>query len=1444
MKSNIFILKLVFLCLFIAVIGANVGPFVEVLEDRRDEPSFLSTMRDASKTKEFKTTKSIYKESAIISDVSFLQNEKIDLTENFKSELNGIGAIRVEIPYSSNKKDFGLRFVNQPSIKGSFEIYDQYQRLIAVCAGSDCYSLRFSVAGDSSIILIQAKNHRDLTGQVFLERLSKFELVNVLDEIPTIDLNLSDLGLHQLNHLVETAKLRARMGSMDIPRQKIKGLVKCCRPENISVADVRVGLSGRGGGHFGVFPPSISVSVVSGQPILGARRFKLIRPEMRHGLSEMVLSSILKDFGLPVQSLNLVVLKLNGQIAGLHYFEEGVSSTFFENNKLNEGYIFGYNRDQFFKPKTPFLKEEILFAPTSKSQFREVNFTGDDFFSKIDKAELTLITSFLSFFTGTHGLGADDLKFYEDPITGVFEPFSRDYKVGAWPINAAGNGRSLNSHLSFHTMATPPSVAAIFGDLSTMAGYNTESLGVWDVHPTVKKLMGKAEYRLLYEKHILDLMENDFLNLFTTRLKRAADKVLSLDVYDTPTKYDLVARSRIYLQNELENIQDTKNFSLASLLTDSIKTRPPIIFKKQGRWFLLNGLPFSLRLSATSPNCKLSSGKTLVGPLTGVTELKPVTLKVAAVIQSYIDSSGVNYRSGYYSPLCELNLTEQELSNLHIELPNGRSIKPFTVKNEDETTASHKVAKNQSIRDDIKLLKNFDERSFVYSDGSNLKISHDQHRFISLEKYGNEGKKYIDGRALNLKSTDNEISQMNIKIKGQGYSKISVVTKLDLDLLSNSLKRDKEVPDNSSILSIVYEGVEAKVEFFGYGGVTGGAAPNRVFRLNETGGLVEIQLTFEKNQAALIVNGKVIDSWQPSSSGGPNMIRLGDYNATLGSNSHMRMDYVGIGINTSTGSFYDENNKDLTNNFREYVAVVPHDYIDNPDHVIISYAMHMTDNLLWNKQSLALRSQGLGGVTSVMGTPFTAYEVKANRDELPSSNMEFFNAFNDNRYELFGANSVVFSFKIEKTQENQFFEIKKDDVAKLVKSVTPNQSDSAIPYTLILDSKSHEFANFVPSMDKIEQRNNVNQQNIIALVSEAQHKLIKNSFSEIEFFLNNLENEIVTAAHDNRSRQYGKKLCAKSNSVLITRNQNQSLSDAVVKEKSNAILHKTPLTKLLKRVRSYQSEEEKLNDIKVVHKPIMVKEGEVLRIRAGETWLMGREASIQVNGTLIIEGSITEPVILAPLDEKWPGLIIRGAHKQHMINNSLLIGVASSAGRFGAISLEKSSLNINNSILIDFDGIDGINAHKSHLNISESIFGVTKSDVIDADFSYGEIRQSLFFKSDGDYIDVNQSKFLIEENVLINSFKGFGLGDPDKGISCGEKSFCDIKRNTFQNLTFGVAVKDGSFADVSDNYFSANMLGVAAFVKKPWFGKEFLEISENAFNDNCENHANLGELRY
>ena len=81
--------------------------------------------------------------------------------------------------------------------------------------------------------------------------------------------------------------------------------------------------------------------------------------------------------------------------------------------------------------------------------------------------------------------------------------------------------------------------------------------------------------------------------------------------------------------------------------------------------------------------------------------------------------------------------------------------------------------------------------------------------------------------------------------------------------------------------------------------------------------------------------------------------------------------------------------------------------------------------------------------------------------------------------------------------------------------------------------------------------------------------------------------------------------------------------------------------------------------------------------------------------------------------------------------------------------------------------------------------------------------------SGNDGPDISGSDVLIQNNIIKNS--------GDKGISVGERSTPKIYNNLIEGCVIGIAVKDGSRAEISDNKLIKNKTGIAAYLKKPLY---------------------------
>jgi len=86
-----------------------------------------------------------------------------------------------------------------------------------------------------------------------------------------------------------------------------------------------------------------------------------------------------------------------------------------------------------------------------------------------------------------------------------------------------------------------------------------------------------------------------------------------------------------------------------------------------------------------------------------------------------------------------------------------------------------------------------------------------------------------------------------------------------------------------------------------------------------------------------------------------------------------------------------------------------------------------------------------------------------------------------------------------------------------------------------------------------------------------------------------------------------------------------------------------------------------------------------------------------------------------------------------------------------------------------------------------------------------------FHEISGDGVDVSGSEISVRDSTFVNIF--------DKALSIGENSRAQIMRVRIQDVGMGIASKDLSSVHVSDSSItSANVVGIAAYIKKPQYG--------------------------
>ncbi len=253
-----------------------------------------------------------------------------------------------------------------------------------------------------------------------------------------------------------------------------------------------------------------------------------------------------------------------------------------------------------------------------------------------------------------------------------------------------------------------------------------------------------------------------------------------------------------------------------------------------------------------------------------------------------------------------------------------------------------------------------------------------------------------------------------------------------------------------------------------------------------------------------------------------------------------------------------------------------------------------------------------------------------------------------------------------------------------------------------------------------------------------------------------------------------------------------------------------------------------------------VTAGHSLTVEAGVEILMGPGAAIIVNGSLVVNGTEEEPVVIHALDDRegWDAIRIADATAPCVLTHMTIRDARAGAD---PVMLEAAVMSLNSEVTLDgciFEnnlqcfaadggavivrGCTFENTNRSeHIHIvradaplvEECLFrGVNNEDAIDFDFvTDGVIRNNRILRTmnpDCDGIDIGDlcDGLLITGNTIYDCF--------DKGISVGEDSQnVRIENNVIAGCDYGIAVKDSSTAVIDHVTLYGNRIAVAAYEK-------------------------------
>jgi len=181
---------------------------------------------------------------------------------------------------------------------------------------------------------------------------------------------------------------------------------------------------------------SYKVELDQGNYFFGLSKFSLQKPRIRNYVHEWIYHQMAKDFNIIKVKYEFLELSINGEDKGLYVLEEGFGKELIERNKRRNGPIFGLNEELTYGSDDPafeiynkkyWAKDENKHLVENASQklrdFLNEKAALEDIFDIEKWAAYFAIVDMTSTY---HGILLKSVKFYYNPINGLFEPIPFD----------------------------------------------------------------------------------------------------------------------------------------------------------------------------------------------------------------------------------------------------------------------------------------------------------------------------------------------------------------------------------------------------------------------------------------------------------------------------------------------------------------------------------------------------------------------------------------------------------------------------------------------------------------------------------------------------------------------------------------------------------------------------------------------------------------------------------------------------------------------------------------------------------------------------------------------------------------------------------------------------------------------------------------------------------
>jgi len=316
--------------------------------------------------------------------------------------------------------------------------------------------------------------------------------------------------------------------------------------------------------------------------MFGLRKFSIMKPRARNYIHEWLFHELLSEEKLITLKYDFLNLNINGENKGLYVIEEGFDKILIERNKRRNGPIFSLHESfstqiedaklEVYNKKNWLSQDNIKLTKIAASKLRLFfdNEEGSGAFMDLDKWAWFLAVADINNYN--HALAAKSVKFYYNPIVGIFEPIGFD---GHRTIpNYNKNYKNWKKRLD-HYVPSSFDVANRCKDTFSGPGKNKCNKFIYNFFYDSLGNLDISFYNK-YRDAILKISSKKFLDNFFEKRKIIINKINS-KIYNDYFFYDHIHNygPGLYSFNR-------EDFYIKSeILLESIKNQPEKVFFQQ-----------------------------------------------------------------------------------------------------------------------------------------------------------------------------------------------------------------------------------------------------------------------------------------------------------------------------------------------------------------------------------------------------------------------------------------------------------------------------------------------------------------------------------------------------------------------------------------------------------------------------------------------------------------------------------------------------------------------------------------------------------------------------------------------------------------------------------------------------------------------------------------------